>query len=486
MSRFNNFKKKAKQGLIGLVGGAWSLIAPYAPMALKAAPVVAAPVAVATMTGCSGGGGGGGDDPVNHNPVITSTPVTGVLEDEVYYYNAEGYDPDGEPITWSLDPAYKPAWMSINSSTGEVSGTPGDVESNQNFQVKVRAEDLKGGYAEQLYNVFVTNQEVFVVWAYNRETGAPISGAQVTLGSNTVTTNGIGRCEKKLPDGDYVAMVKDMSGTCDTYKPGFVRISKTSKLEQEARLFPAAHRDAVNDCLRLNGEVRKWKAKPKGKLFLRYPNNTSVPAANITAAKDDFLELNTFKRNGFTNFTYSDIEEIDSAPTAGFEPGYIKIRFDDSMAAEGGNSSQFSGNEITASYVFFKTSAGKPVHMAEYTASMLGGAETTRSGYENNVLYSPVTATAYGTLDNMVSEASYSLDKDPRPAGNKNLGSADEYDVNLSTYQWNQTLTAPTSIKANTTYETDDGYTPKDQEYDFSSTPTPQPIPSSDKDKEVF
>ncbi len=488
MSRFNKFKTKAKQTLLGLVGGAYSLLVPYLPMALKAAPLVAAPVVAVATTGCSSDSSDSKPKPpVNHNPVFTSTPVTAVLEDEVYDYDSDATDSDGDTLTYSFDPSYHPAWMSINSSTGEITGAPGDPESNQTYTVKIRAEDGKGGYAEQMYDVFVTNQEVFTVEVLNRETGAPISGAEVTLGSNTITTDGVGRCSKKLPDGDYIAMVKDTSATCDTYKPGFVRISKTSKLEQKAKLFPVAHRPAINDTFRLNGENRKWDVKPKGKLFLRYPNNTNVPAANITAAKNNFLELNTFKKDGFTNFTLADIEEVDSAPTAGFENGYIKIAFDDSMAAEGGNTSQFSGNKITASYVFFKTSAGKPVHMAEYTASMLGGAETTRAGYETNVLYSPVTVTTYGTLDNIISEASYSLDEDARPAGNKDLGSDDNHDVNPSTYQWNQTLTSPASYSKTSTIAPATTY-----KFDFSDDcpdedlPMPQPIPSPDEDKEEF
>jgi hypothetical protein len=57
----------------------------------------------------------------NDAPVITSTPVTGVVKDGPYSYTVTATDADGDaPLTYST--TTKPAWLTLSGST--VSGTP--------------------------------------------------------------------------------------------------------------------------------------------------------------------------------------------------------------------------------------------------------------------------------------------------------------------------------------------------------------------------
>lgn len=74
----------------------------------------------------------------NDAPVISGTPVTTVNEDALYSFTATASDVDvGDSLTFSI--ANAPSWLSINASTGVVSGTPAndDVGTASNIVVSV-------------------------------------------------------------------------------------------------------------------------------------------------------------------------------------------------------------------------------------------------------------------------------------------------------------------------------------------------------------
>jgi len=72
----------------------------------------------------------------NHPPVITSTPVTSATKDELYSYDVNATDSDGDTLTYSL--TTKPSGMSINSSTGLIAWTP---TTSGDYNVTVKASD---------------------------------------------------------------------------------------------------------------------------------------------------------------------------------------------------------------------------------------------------------------------------------------------------------------------------------------------------------
>lgn len=86
----------------------------------------------------------------NRAPTITSTPVFALTLGEVYNYQVAATDPEGDSLIYAL--LTKPAWMSINPSTGQISGTPtgagvesvvvevsdGTAKATQGFAVNVR------------------------------------------------------------------------------------------------------------------------------------------------------------------------------------------------------------------------------------------------------------------------------------------------------------------------------------------------------------
>ncbi len=88
----------------------------------------------------------------NRPPTIVSTPPLSGTVGRLYAYDAKATDPDGDPLTWSLD--VFPAGMSIDALGGTVRWTPTDGQLGQN-QVVVRVTDAQGAYATQSYTVTV-------------------------------------------------------------------------------------------------------------------------------------------------------------------------------------------------------------------------------------------------------------------------------------------------------------------------------------------
>ena len=89
----------------------------------------------------------------NNPPVITSTPITRVNEDTLYNYQVIATDEDRDTLIYSL--TQTPNWLSINSSTGLISGVSLRVNVDTEFKVTVKVSDTKGGIATQNYVLVV-------------------------------------------------------------------------------------------------------------------------------------------------------------------------------------------------------------------------------------------------------------------------------------------------------------------------------------------
>ena len=93
--------------------------------------------------------------PINHAPVITSTPVTQVNEGTSYNYHATATDSDGDTLTYSL--VSSPSWLSINSATGVISGVAPSVSADTPLTVTVKVIDEHGAINTQTYTLTVKN-----------------------------------------------------------------------------------------------------------------------------------------------------------------------------------------------------------------------------------------------------------------------------------------------------------------------------------------
>jgi hypothetical protein len=58
----------------------------------------------------------------NQQPTLSGTPASWVYVGSQYYFRAQGYDPEGATLRYSIQ--NRPSWASFSTSTGVLSGTP--------------------------------------------------------------------------------------------------------------------------------------------------------------------------------------------------------------------------------------------------------------------------------------------------------------------------------------------------------------------------
>jgi RHS repeat-associated protein len=95
----------------------------------------------------------GGDAAVSNTPPsISSTPGVSAAVDELYQYQVLANDADGDSVTYLLNVA--PTGMQIDDS-GLLTWTPDESHADQTVPVELRAQDDRGGYSTQSFNVLV-------------------------------------------------------------------------------------------------------------------------------------------------------------------------------------------------------------------------------------------------------------------------------------------------------------------------------------------
>lgn len=106
----------------------------------------AAFLALLALSGCldsgedtSFNGDGSGDTGGSSNsaPIIQGNPPRGVLVNNMYDFEPQASDADGDSLTFSIQ--NKPSWATFDPSTGRLSGQPllGDIGSYTNVQISV-------------------------------------------------------------------------------------------------------------------------------------------------------------------------------------------------------------------------------------------------------------------------------------------------------------------------------------------------------------
>ncbi|NOU52353.1 tandem-95 repeat protein [Pseudoalteromonas sp. JBTF-M23] len=76
---------------------------------------------------------------VNDAPTITGTPVVTVDQDQAYSFTPVGKDIDSKTLTYTLE--NNPKWLSINKSSGELNGTPRNVDVGTTKGIVVSVSD---------------------------------------------------------------------------------------------------------------------------------------------------------------------------------------------------------------------------------------------------------------------------------------------------------------------------------------------------------
>lgn len=92
---------------------------------------------------------------VNRPPKITSTPPTEVEENENYHYRIKAEDADGDILNYRL--LNCPDWLSV--TIDRIQGRAPEVEVDTTIPITIRASDSKGGTTDQKYNLRVRNAQ---------------------------------------------------------------------------------------------------------------------------------------------------------------------------------------------------------------------------------------------------------------------------------------------------------------------------------------
>ncbi len=124
--------------------------------------------------------------PPNHDPQITSAPVTSGQQSVAYSYQVLASDPDGDPLSYAL--TVSPQDMTISGS-GLINWTP---SGSGTFAVGIKVTDGRGGSATQSFNIVVSATQVTVpnvVGLTQAAATTAIASAHLTLGTVTQQTS---------------------------------------------------------------------------------------------------------------------------------------------------------------------------------------------------------------------------------------------------------------------------------------------------------
>ncbi len=97
----------------------------------------------------------------NNPPGINGTPVISVYLGDAYFYKVNGTDIDGDTLTYSI--AMGPAAMKINSTTGEITWTPDQVDEGTTVPIKVNISDGKDNFT-YLFSISVKAKLEPQIW----------------------------------------------------------------------------------------------------------------------------------------------------------------------------------------------------------------------------------------------------------------------------------------------------------------------------------
>jgi len=115
---------------------------------------------------------------VNRAPSISGNPPSTIAENSTYSFQLSANDPDGDPLSFLA--INFPSWLSIDATTGKLSGIPtsADIGSYDGIQVKVSDGNLSS--STSIFSIVVTEKTV----ENNAPTISGLPASQVLVGDN--------------------------------------------------------------------------------------------------------------------------------------------------------------------------------------------------------------------------------------------------------------------------------------------------------------
>ena len=195
----------------------------------------------------------------NHAPVITSSPLTEVNEEQTYNYTIEATDADNDNITCALTQSQSPSWL---SETREcvISGTAPTVTQDTNYNVEVSVTDNK------------VEEPVKQTYTLTVKDTTDISGTLQNSETDTAATGEV-RAYEEQSDGTYNLLdssTTDSNGNFSLQFDGSV-----SDFELQARLMDGTTKKSYVRTVSLPGE-------DKSELVVRAVPYTGLSASCTT------------------------------------------------------------------------------------------------------------------------------------------------------------------------------------------------------------
>lgn len=110
-------------------------------------------------------------------PEISGTPVTFATPDASYNFTPTASDPNSDPLTFSI--TNKPSWASFNTSTGELSGVPGNDDFGTTNNIVITVSDASNSVSLPAFGLAVL------------DTRAPTTAASVASNASYNTTQNV-------------------------------------------------------------------------------------------------------------------------------------------------------------------------------------------------------------------------------------------------------------------------------------------------------
>jgi hypothetical protein len=240
---------------------------------------------------------------MNSPPTFTSTPVTSATQGVPYDYTVIADDTNGDTVTFTLTAPAEPTWLTLNTTTGELTGTPGNsnLETSGN-DVVIAASDGNGGVTNQSFTIWVA-------FANDAPTGTvtisgtPTQGQVLTASNNIADVDGMGAITYTWSNGatgsTYTLQQSDVGNTI-TVTASYTDQQGTSESVTSAPTSAIAN---VNDA-------------PTGTVTISgTPTQGQVLTASNTIADADGMGAITYTwSNGATGSTYT-LQQSDVGTT---------------------------------------------------------------------------------------------------------------------------------------------------------------------------
>ena len=131
----------------------------------------------------------------NHPPVISGTPAASVAPGAAYNFQPAASDADGDALTFSIQNA--PSWISFNTSTGKLSGTPSVANVATYSGIVIKVSDGKTTASLQSFSIAVVqtaNGVATLSWVAPTENAdgsvlSDLAGYRVYYGTSSAALN---------------------------------------------------------------------------------------------------------------------------------------------------------------------------------------------------------------------------------------------------------------------------------------------------------